>query len=125
MRAVDRREFLAGAGALALTGRHAFAQTAARPGAVFPSTVRDEFPLTTTETYMNAAALHPVGRFAARAIEQGLQYRLHGPGPGRVDFGNDRQADLKKRFGALINAAPGEIAFTSIGAEGTGEDRHF
>lgn len=119
MSAIGRREFLAGAGALAVSSRRVFAgQAAGRPGAVFPASVRDEFPLAATETYMNAAALHPVGRFAARAIEQGLQYRLHGPGPGRVDFGNDRQADLKKRFGALINAAPSEIAFTSSTSDG-------
>ncbi len=119
MSAIGRREFLAGAGALAVSGSRAFAgQAAVRPGAVFPATVRDEFPLASVETYMNAAALHPVGRFAARAIEQGLQYRLHGPGPGRADFGNDRQADLKKRFGALINAAPSEIAFTSSTSDG-------
>ena len=43
---------------------------------------------------------------------------VDGPGPGRVDFGNDRQADLKKRFGALINAAPSEIAFTSSTSDG-------
>ena len=75
MSAIGRREFLAGAGALAVSGGRAWAgQAGARPGAIFPGTVRDEFPLATTETYMNAAALHPVGRFAARAIEQGLQY---------------------------------------------------
>lgn len=119
MSAIGRREFLAGAGALAVASRSGFAaQTPMRPGAIFPATVRDEFPLASVETYMNAAALHPVGRFAARAITQGLEYRLHGPGPGRVDFGNDRQADLKKRFGALINAAPSEIAFTSSTSDG-------
>lgn len=119
MSAIGRREFLAGAGALAVSSRHAFAsQALMRPGAIFPASVREDFPLASVETYMNAAALHPVGRFAARAIEQGLQYRLHGPGPGRVDFGNDRQADLKKRFGQLINAAPTEIAFTASTSDG-------
>jgi hypothetical protein len=92
---IGRREFLAGAGALALrlpsgqavSARSVFAGAqAARPGAVFPASVRADFPSVALETYMNSAALHPLGTFAARGIEQGLNYRLHGPGPGRVDF---------------------------------------
>ncbi len=121
MSGIGRREFLAGASALAWSARPALAgleQAAMRPGAVFPASVRDDFPLAAVETYMNAAALHPVGRFAARAIEQGLQYRLHGAGPGRADFNNDRQADLKKRFATMIGAAPTEIAFTSSTSDG-------
>jgi hypothetical protein len=99
MTGIGRREFLAGASALAWSARPAVAGlgqgAAMRPGAVFPASVRDDFPIAAVETYMNAAALHPVGRFAARAIEQGLQYRMHGAGPGRADFNNDRQVDLK------------------------------
>lgn len=119
MTPLGRREFLTSAAALALAGRDAWAaQAGARPGAVFPASVRDEFPLATTETYMNAAALHPLGRFAARAIEQQLAVRLQGPGPGRVDFNAERQADLKTRFGRLINATANEIAFTSSTSDG-------
>jgi selenocysteine lyase/cysteine desulfurase len=119
MSAFGRREFLAGAGALALAGGKGLAsQAAVRPGAIFPASVRDDFPSAALETYMNSAAVHPLGRFAARAIEAGVQYRLHGAGPGRADFGNDRQADLKTRFAALINAAPTEIAFTSSTSDG-------
>jgi selenocysteine lyase/cysteine desulfurase len=121
MSGIGRREFLAGASALAWSARPALAgleQAAMRPGAVFPASVRDDFPLASVETYMNAAALHPVGRFAARAIEQGLQYRMHGAGPGRADFNIDRQADLKKRFATMIGAAPTEIAFTSSTSDG-------
>lgn len=120
MTSIGRREFLAGASALAWSARPAFSAqaSAARAGAVFPASVRDEFPSVALDTYMNAAALHPLGRFAARAIEQGLAYRLQGTGPGRVDFTNDRQADLKRRFGQLINASPAEIAFTSSTSDG-------
>ncbi len=119
MSSIERREFLAGAGVLALAPRMSVAGQAApaRPG-VFPASVRADFPLASVETYMNAAALHPVGRFAAQAIEQGLAYRLHGPGPGRVDFGVDRQTSLKTRFGQMINAKPTEIAFTSSTSDG-------
>src|SRR5215218_8211200 len=111
---IDRRAFLAGAGALAASGRSllAAAQPAMRAGAVFPASVRADFPSVALETYMNSAAMHPLGAFAARGIEEGLAYRLHGPGAGRVDFGGGRQQDLKKRYGQLIGATPNEIANT-------------
>jgi selenocysteine lyase/cysteine desulfurase len=116
---IGRREFLAGAGALAVSARSAFAGfQPIRPGTIFPASVRADFPLATAETYMNAAALHPLGTFAARAIEQGLAYRLRGPGEGRADFGAARQEDLKKRFGQLINATANEIAFTANTSDG-------
>jgi selenocysteine lyase/cysteine desulfurase len=67
---------------------------------------------------MNSAAMHPLGTFAARAIEQGVNYRLHGPGPGRVDFGADKQQDLKKRYGQLIGASASEIAYTANTSDG-------
>ena len=116
---IGRREFLAGAGALAVSARSVFAgaQTA-RPGAIFPASVRADFPSVALDTYMNSAAMHPLGTFAARAIEQGVNYRLHGPGPGRVDFGADRQQDLKKRYGQLIGATANEIAYTANTSDG-------
>ncbi len=122
MTSIGRREFLAGASALALpsllTRAYAEQAPAARAGAVFPGTVRDEFPLASLETYMNAAALHPLGRFAAKAIEEGVNFRLHGPGPGRADFTAARQADLKTRFGKMIGASANEIAFTASTSDG-------
>ena len=118
---LGRREFLTGAGALAAFGRSArslFAEQATRPGAVFAPSVRADFPLTAGETYLNSAAVHPLGTFAARAIERGIAYRLHGPGEGREDFGAAKQDDLKKRYGQLINATPAEIAFTANTSDG-------
>ena len=122
MTSIGRREFLAGAAALALPSTLPLAygaQAAAmRAGAIFPASVRDDFPLASLETYMNAAALHPVGRFAAKAIEENLAFRMHGPGPGRSDFSAARQADLKTRFGRLIGATANEIAFTASTSDG-------
>jgi selenocysteine lyase/cysteine desulfurase len=122
MTVLGRREFLAGAGALSLhlhSTRSLFAAAQSpRPGAIFPPSVRADFPSVTLETYMNSAAMHPLGTFAARGIEQGLAYRLHGPAAGRVDFGAERQQDLKKRYGQLIGATPAEIAFTASTSDG-------
>jgi selenocysteine lyase/cysteine desulfurase len=85
---------------------------------VLPPTVRTLFPAATVETYLNAAAIHPIGTFAAEAIEQTLAYRLRGPGLGRSDFGVDKQQRLKAHFAALIGAKPSEIAFTSSTSDG-------
>jgi selenocysteine lyase/cysteine desulfurase len=116
---IGRREFLAGAGALAVSARSAFAgaQTA-RPGAIFPPSVRADFPSVALNTYLNSAAIHPLGTFAARAIEQGMAFRLHGAGDGRVEFGADKQQDLKKRYGQLIGATTSEIAYTANTSDG-------
>ena len=126
MTSIGRREFLAGATATAatlalpstLTRAYGAQAPATRAGAIFPASVRDDFPLASLETYMNAAALHPIGRFAAKAIEENLAFRMHGPGPGRSEFTAARQADLKTRFGRLIGASANEIAFTASTSDG-------
>jgi selenocysteine lyase/cysteine desulfurase len=116
---INRREFLIGAGAVAAAAHPAVAalQTA-RTGGVLPATVRADFPSASVETYLNSAAIHPLGTFAVNAMEQAIAFRLRGPGPGRADFGNDKQNDLKARFGKLINAKPAEIAFVSSTSDG-------
>jgi len=116
---LGRREFLIGAGALAASLRPTLASVqTTRPGGVFPASVRADFPLVSLETYMNSAAMHPLGTFAARAIEQGMAYRLRGPGEGRAEFGAEKQQDLKRRYGQLIGATANEIAFTGSTSDG-------
>jgi len=119
MTVLGRREFLVGAGAVALSARSvlAAAQTP-RPGAVFPPSVRADFPSVALETYVNSAAIHPLGTFAANAIEQAIAYRLHGAGPGRSDFGADKQQALKTKYGRLIGATANEIAYTANTSDG-------
>jgi selenocysteine lyase/cysteine desulfurase len=116
---MKRREFLVGAGALAATARPAWAAwQAAKPATVLPATIRADFPAASVETYLNAAAIHPLGTFAASAIEQTMAYRMRGAGPGRSDFGVDKQNDLKARFAKLINAKPSEVAFVASTSDG-------
>jgi selenocysteine lyase/cysteine desulfurase len=116
---MNRREFLVGAGSLAIAAKPLFAssQTAARTG-VFPASVRADFPSVARETYLNSGAIHPVGTFTANAMKSLLDYRLLGPGEGRTDFGARQQEELKKKFGAMINASPTEIAFTGSTSDG-------
>ena len=117
---LGRREFLAGAGTLALTSRSLLAggQAATRPPGIFPASVRADFPSVTRETYLNSAALHPVGSFTARAMQQLIDFRLHGPGEGRADFGAKDQQALKEKYASLIGATADEIAYTSSTSDG-------
>ena len=117
---MNRREFLAGAGTLALAAKPLLAtaaQTAPRAG-IFPPSVRLHFPSVSTETYLNSASLHPIGIFASEAMKNVIDYRLFGPAEGRSDFGAAKQEELKKKFGAMINASPGEIAYTANTSDG-------
>jgi selenocysteine lyase/cysteine desulfurase len=70
------------------------------------------------ETYLNSAAIHPLGTFAVNAIEQTIAYRMRGAGPGRLDFGADKQNDLKARFAKMVNAKPTEMAFVASTSDG-------
>lgn len=133
---LGRREFLASASALAATlpsttfAKAVGSSTAstevlaswhgaqARPGGIFPASVRADFPSVARETYLNSASMHPVGTFAADAVKQLVDFRLYGPGEGRSDFGAAKQDELKKKFGALINASASEIAYTANTTDG-------
>ena len=117
---MNRREFLAGAGTLAIAAKPLFAttaQTAPRAG-IFPPSVRLHFPSVSTESYLNSAAMHPIGIFASEAMKNVIDYRLFGPAEGRSDFGAAKQEELKKKFGAMINASAGEIAYTANTSDG-------
>ena len=89
MTTLGRREFLAGAGALAaalpsISYAEAIGSTEVLPswqgaqgrGGIFPASVRADFPSVLRETYLNSAAMHPVGTFAADAVKQIVDYRL-------------------------------------------------
>jgi selenocysteine lyase/cysteine desulfurase len=121
---MNRREFLATTGALATAvGIPAYSRAGilgeqpARAG-IFPASVRADFPSVARETYLNSGAIHPVGTFTANAMKSLIDYRAFGPGEGRADFGAAKQEELKKKFGAMINASAAEIAFTANTTDG-------
>jgi selenocysteine lyase/cysteine desulfurase len=121
---MNRREFLVGAGSLAVASSirlkadtTGFLKQPARSG-VFPASVRTDFPSVTRETYLNSAALHPIGSFAANAMKGVIDHRLLGPGEGRADFNARAQEQLKGKFGALINAKATEIAYIANTSDG-------
>jgi selenocysteine lyase/cysteine desulfurase len=123
--ALDRREFLLGAAALAspaLTELRPALEAAPRApvdgSSVFPPGVRADFPIASAQTYLNSAAIHPMSLPASRALTDHIAFRLKGPGEGRVDFGEEQQKDLKRRFAQLIGAQPDEIAFVQNTSDG-------
>ena len=119
---MNRREFLVGAGSLAvastvrLKADATLVTQAARPG-MLPASIRNDFPAVLKETYLNSASMHPVGTFAADAAKKLIDFRMLGPGNG-ADFNAQAQQDLKAKFGALINAKASEIAYTGNTTDG-------
>ena len=119
---MDRRAFLLSAGALAAApldfARGRSAHAAAMPAGTGLQGARANFPIAARQTYLNSAAIHPMGLHASRALEQHVAFRLHGAGEGRADFDDAKQRDLKRRFAALVNAKPTEIAFVQNTSDG-------
>ncbi len=102
---VNRRELLAGAGAMA---------AAAKDGPKPPdfAEVRKNFPRAWKETYFNAAAQHPLGIHAMRGMQRYMDFMSTGWTDGLHDFWEEGFLQVKPMFAKLINANPGEIAFT-------------
>src|SRR5947199_2547705 len=115
---IDRRRFLLSAAAVAASGRSVFAREVGSTTSVFPFDTRADFPVASTETYLNSAAIHPMSLPASRALQEHIAFRVQGAGEGRADFGEDQQKDLKRRFAALIGAKPNEIAFVQNTSDG-------
>jgi selenocysteine lyase/cysteine desulfurase len=113
---MDRRQFLLSAAAVAAVAPLERVRGAAAANGL--NGARANFPIAARQTYLNSAAIHPMGLHAARALEKHIAFRLHGGGEGRADFGEAQQTDLKRRFAALVNAKPGEIAFVQNTSDG-------
>ncbi len=112
---VNRRDFIAQTAALAATVGSTSAAGVDR-GAEAAATrslseARAEFPWATRQTYLDSAALHPVGSHAARVVERCLDYRVQGPGSDRLAVGERELQEVKRLYANLINATPNEIAF--------------
>src|SRR5438874_13833017 len=95
---MKRREFLASAAAAATMPDF--------------SEVRKNFPRAVKETYFNAAAQHPLGLHAVRGMQRYIDFMCNGWTGGLHDFWEEGFLQVKTQFARLINAKPGEIAFT-------------
>ncbi len=79
--------------------------------------LREEFPIVERFAYLNNAATSPIPRRARDAMHQAIDERMtHG---NRMrDAWHDCYRRTRERLAALINATPGEIAFTKNTSEG-------
>ena len=113
-----RRTWTADSLAIAAKPLFAAAQTPTRSG-VFPASVRADFPSVSArdlpELRGDASARH-VRRRCHRS--RSSTTACTAPGEGRADFGAAKQEELKKKFGALINATANEIAYTANTSDG-------
>ena len=125
---LNRREILAGLGAVAAHGTIAPSLRAAAASG-FPR--KDDFAIPGGTAYLNAAMIHPMPRVAVEAIARGMQLRVSGAAVPSFAGGGAKPLP-KVTFAALINARPSEIAYvpnTSTGenlvVSGLGLDRDF
>src|ERR1044071_4579096 len=73
---------------------------------------RKNFPRAVKETYFNAAAQHPLGLHAVKGMQRYMDFMSQGWTDGLHDFWEEGFREVKPMFARLINAKPGEIAFT-------------
>src|SRR6478609_224574 len=123
---LNRREILAGLGAVAAHGAVA-PRLQALAAAGFPR--KDDFAIPAGTAYLNAAMIHPMPRVAADAVARGMELRVSGATVPSFAGGGAKPLP-KVAFAALINAKPSEIAYvpnTSTGenlvVNGLGLDR--
>lgn len=124
---LNRREVIAGLGAVAATS--ALGRANAAPASGFPR--KADFAIPAGTAYLNAAMIHPMPRVAHEAVAKGLELRVTGATVPSFAGGGAKPLP-KATFAALINAKPSEIAFvpnTSTGenlvVNGLGLDRDF
>ena len=105
---IKRRDLLAGAGYLSLAsglGR----RLEAAPTASLTLPVKDEFPVSKTQTHLNNARWHPMSLQAMAAVRKYLKFKVETP--MGIESTAGKQGDVKALYAKLINAKPSEISF--------------
>jgi selenocysteine lyase/cysteine desulfurase len=110
--AMNRREFVA-AGVCGSIGAASMASgaDAAPEDLDEPITDRDLFPRVKNQTYLNAAGLCPLGRFAERGMQRYLDYIRLGPGDGRTAYVEEARLGASRLYAELIGADEEEIGY--------------
>lgn len=107
---MNRRQFVASGigGALAA---HSLAARQGGPGTQMPGrdSIRRLFPRLQQETFLNAAAGTPLGRFAEEALAKYQEYWKLGPSHGRGEQISQALSEMGGLFARLIGAQASEI----------------
>ena len=109
--AISRRDWLTGAGRMALASSVVGPSEAA-------AEVRDAFPIAKARTYLNNASIHPMSLVSLGAVQEYIRARAYGVGPDTSPDPPVPTRQAKEAFAALVNAKASEIAFvpsTTVG----------
>ena len=105
---ISRRNWLTGAGGVALASR-------LTPAAASPSDIRDDFPIARERAYLNNASIHPMSLASLGAAQEFLRARTYGVGPTASPDPPVPKREAKEGFAALINAKPSESLGIDLG----------
>ena len=110
--AINRRQFLSTAGAVAATSlASCSSQSGASPTLSDAASVREKFPRAVQQVYLDSAAHAPLGTHTRSGMEKYMDFHMYGGGEGRGQYASQSTREVKAQFGRLINAKPSEIAF--------------
>lgn len=112
--AINRRQFLSTAGAVAATSLASCgSQSGASPTPTLSdvASVRKKFPRAVQQVYLDSAAHAPLSTHTRSGMEKYMDFHMYGGGEGRGEYAATSTREVKAQFGRLINAKPSEIAF--------------
>ena len=102
---INRRRLL-GSAAIGAAGLAAAAATPADFAAI-----RKQFPRTTQQVYLDAAANMPLPKYVADGMHRYIDFHMHGSGEGRGQYASESVREARALFAKLIGAKPSEIGF--------------
>ncbi len=110
---IDRRQFLAVAGAAAATTT---LPSFGSKGRLFASpvdlaSVREHYPRAVQQVYLNCAAHCPLSTHTRAGMEKYMDFHMYGPGEGRSGYVSKAMGAVKEQFARWIHAKPSEVAF--------------
>lgn len=117
--AVNRRQFLATAGATAAVTAfptldapyRMFAAGRGIADAGDIASLRAHYPRAVEQVYIDCAAHCPLSTHARAGMDRYMDFHMHGAGDGRGEYVSEAMGAVKAQFGRMINAKPSEIAF--------------
>jgi len=117
MESMDRRVFLKTTAAAGLASLPTVRESLASAPDDDPLGVRQEFPVTQKQTYINTAYVGPLPRVVHQAALQYAEEQLLMPAAG-LDVSMERKERTRKKFAELFGAKPEEVALLFSTSDG-------